>query len=168
MCVQALVNLVQSQSPQNCFTLVFLRCDARDGCPDLSLWAFWSAGFSFSHRCASVVRMSACSFCCSFVRWFKLLLFSLFFVGYLSFWCRGYSGTLFVFSAWMGSLAYFLLSSASAPEVFSISAVGVVFVAPKIVLKPMFWTLSSLLVCVSVAVAQALAPYSRDGRTAPM
>ena len=35
-------------------------------------------GFSFSHRCASVVRMSACSFCCSFTRWFRLFLFNLF------------------------------------------------------------------------------------------
>ena len=38
-------------------------------------------GFSFSHRCASVVivMMSACSFCCSFTRWFRLFLFNLFF-----------------------------------------------------------------------------------------
>ena len=32
-------------------------------------------GFSFSHRCASVVRMSACSSCCSFTRWFSLFFF---------------------------------------------------------------------------------------------
>ena len=37
-------------------------------------------GFSFSHRCASVVRMSANSFCCSFARWFKHFLFNLFVV----------------------------------------------------------------------------------------
>ena len=36
-------------------------------------------GFSFSHRCASVVRMSACSFCCSLTRWFRLFLFNQFF-----------------------------------------------------------------------------------------
>ena len=35
-------------------------------------------GFSFSHRCASAVRMSACSFCCSFTRRFRLFLFNLF------------------------------------------------------------------------------------------
>ena len=35
-------------------------------------------GFSFSHRCASVVTMSACSFCCSFTRWFRLFLFCFF------------------------------------------------------------------------------------------
>ena len=29
-------------------------------------------GFNFSLRYASVVRMSACSFCYSFIRWFKL------------------------------------------------------------------------------------------------
>ena len=95
-------------------------------------------GFSFSHRCASVVRMSACSFCCSFTRWFRLFLFSLFFVRSLSFWCRGWSGILFIFSAWMRSLACLLLPSGSTPAAFSISAMGVVFVAPRIVLKPMF------------------------------
>ena len=34
-------------------------------------------GFSFSHKCASVVRMSACSFYCSFTRWFRHFLFCL-------------------------------------------------------------------------------------------
>ena len=80
-------------------------------------------GFNFSQRCASVVRMSACSFCCSFIRWFKLLLFSLFSVESLSFWCTGWSGTLFVVFAWMRSLACLLLSGGSTPAVFSISAV---------------------------------------------
>ena len=37
-------------------------------------------GFNFSQRCASVVRMSACSFCCSFIRWFNFP-FSLCFCG---------------------------------------------------------------------------------------
>ena len=32
----------------------------------------------FLHRCASVARMSACSFCCSFTRWFRLFIFNLF------------------------------------------------------------------------------------------
>ena len=82
--------------------------------------------FSFSHRCPSVVRMSACSFCCSFTRWFRLFLFNLFFVGSLSFWCRGWSGILFIFSAWMRSLACLLPSSGSTPAVFSMSAIGVV------------------------------------------
>ena len=89
-------------------------------------------------------------------------------MGSLSFWCRGWSGTLFIFSAWTRSLACLLPLSSSTPVVFSISAMGVVFMAPRIVLKPMFWTLSSLLMCVLAAVAQALAPYSGDGRTAPM
>ena len=41
--------------------------------------------------------MSACSFCCSFIGWFKQFLFNLFFVESLSFWCRGWSGILFIF-----------------------------------------------------------------------
>ena len=87
-------------------------------------------GFSFSHRCASVVRMSACSSCCSFTRLFKLFLFNLFSVGSLAlgFWCRGWSGILFIFSAWMRSLACLLPSSGSTPAVFSISAMGVAVV----------------------------------------
>ena len=72
-------------------------------------------GFDFSQRCASVVRMSACSFCCSYIWWFKLFLFGLFFVGSFTFWCRGWSGILFIFSTWMRSLACLLLSSGSAP-----------------------------------------------------
>ena len=86
---------------------------------------------SFSHRCPSVVRMSACSFCCSFTRWFRLFLFNLFFVGSLSFWCKGWSGILFIFSAWIRSLACLLPSSGSTPAVFSISAIGVVFHGAK-------------------------------------
>ena len=103
-----------------------------------------------------------------FTRWFILFLFNLFFVGSFSFWCRGWSGILFIFSAWMRSLACLLPSSGSTPAVFSISTMGEVFMAPRIVLKPIFWTLSILLVCVLVAVAQVPDPYSRDGRTAPM
>ena len=40
--------------------------------------------------------------------------------------------------------------------------------APRIVLRPIFWTLSSLSVCVLAAVAHALAPYSNVGLTAPV
>ena len=40
--------------------------------------------------------------------------------------------------------------------------------APRIVLRPIFWTRSSLLVCVLAAVAHALAPYSNVGLTAPV
>ena len=52
-------------------------------------------GFNFSQRCASVVRMSACSFCCSFFRWFKLFLFNFFF---FFFWGGG-GEDLLAFSA---------------------------------------------------------------------
>ena len=40
--------------------------------------------------------------------------------------------------------------------------------APRIVLRPIFWTRSSLLVCVLAASAHALAPYSNVGLTAPV
>ena len=121
--------------------------------------------------------MSTCSFCCSFINWFRLFLFNLFFfffffflVGSLSSWWRGWSGILFIFSARMRSLACLLPSSGSTPAVFSISAMTmrVVFMAPRMILKPMFWTVSSLMACVLAAVAQVLAPYSRDGQTASM
>ena len=52
---------------------------------------------------SAVVRMSVCSFWCSFTTWFRLFLFNLFFffffflVGFLSFWCRGWSGILLIF-----------------------------------------------------------------------
>ena len=40
--------------------------------------------------------------------------------------------------------------------------------APRIVLRHIFWTQSSLLVCVLAAGAHALAPYSNVGLTAPV
>ena len=40
--------------------------------------------FNCSQRCASVERMSACSFCCSLNRWFKLFLFQSVFCGTFS------------------------------------------------------------------------------------
>ena len=40
--------------------------------------------------------------------------------------------------------------------------------APRIVLRPIFWTRSSLLVCVLAVVDHALAPYSNVGLTAPV
>ena len=50
----------------------------------------------------------------------------------------------------------------------SIIAMGVLFMAPRIVLRPIFWTRSSLLVCVLAAVAHALAPYSNVGLITPV
>ena len=60
-------------------------------------------GFSFSHRCASVVRMSACSFCCSFTRWFGLFLFNQFlFVCFLwGLWAFGAGSGLASFSSFL-------------------------------------------------------------------
>ena len=40
--------------------------------------------------------------------------------------------------------------------------------ASRIVLRPIFWTRSSLLVCVLADVVHALAPYSNVGLTAPV
>ena len=47
-----------------------------------------------------------------------------------------------------------------------IIAMEVLFMAPRIVLRPIFWTRSSLLVCIFAAVAHALAPYYNVGLTA--
>ena len=54
-CRAALANLFNSQSLQNCFVLVHLRCGARDGCPDLGLQDFQR--FKFPKRCEFVVRI---------------------------------------------------------------------------------------------------------------
>ena len=40
--------------------------------------------------------------------------------------------------------------------------------APRIVLRLIFWTRSNLLVCVLAVVAHALDPYSNVGLTAPV
>ena len=51
---------------------------------------------------------------------------------------------------------------------FSIIAIGVLFMAPRSLLRPIFRTRSSLLACVLAAIAPALAPYSNVGLTAPV
>ena len=63
--------------------------------------------------------MSVCSFCCSFIRWFKLFHFNFVCVcgggggGIFEFFVQGVASHPFIFSAWMRSLACLLLSSGS-------------------------------------------------------
>ena len=74
-------------------------------------------------------------------------------------------GILFTFSPCVRSLTFLRESRGSTPAVFYMVAMGVLFIAPGVVLRPMFCTWSSLFVWVLAAVAQALAVYSSVGRT---
>ena len=60
------------------------------------------------------------------------------------------------------------MSRGSSPAVVCMVAMGVLFMAPSVDLRPMFCTWSSLFVWVLAAVAHALAPYSSIGRTVPV
>ena len=55
------------------------------------------------------------------------------------------------------SLAFLRESRGSTPAVLCMVAMGVLFIAPSVVMRPMFCTLSSLFVWVLAAVAHALA-----------
>ena len=77
-------------------------------------------------------------------------------------------GILFTFSPCVRSLTFLRESRGSTPAVFYMVAMGVLFIAPSVVLRPMFCTWSSLFVWVLAAVAHALAPYSSVGRTVPV
>ena len=52
--------------------------------------------------------------------------------------------------------------------VFSISAMGVDFRAPRMVMRPWFWTLSSLALLVFAAVFHVDEAYSSTGLTVPV
>ena len=58
-----------------------------------------------------------------------------------------------------------LLSSGSTLAVFSMSCTGVVFTAPSMTGRAMFWTLSSLLLLALAAVPHVVDAYSMVGRT---
>ena len=73
-------------------------------------------------------------------------------MGCARFVCRGWEGSLPSFSPWMGILRLIHLSSGSILAVFSMSCTGVVFMAPSMTRRAMFWTLSSLLLLVLAAV----------------
>ena len=127
---------------------------------------FWGQvlGFSLSHNSGLSIRMSVCLFWCCLIKWFKLFCLSLFLVRSWSLLCSGWSGRLFIFSAWVRSFACLLLSRGSTTAVFFHHCNWSTFH----VLRPIFWTRSSLLVCVLASLNQALAPYSNVGLTAPV
>ena len=56
----------------------------------------------------------------------------------------------------------------STPAVFCMVDMGLLFIAPGVVLRPMFCTWSSLFLWVLAAVAHALAPYSSVGHIVPV
>ena len=88
--------------------------------------------------------MSDCFLCCSFKTWLRLVLFSLFLV---KSWRRLYSGwsiILLTFSPCVRSLVFIRESRCSTPALFCIIAMSELYVAPRMVLRPMFCTWSSL------------------------
>ena len=112
--------------------------------------------------------MSDCFLCCSFKTWLRFVVFSLFLVSYWRRLCSVWSGVLFTFSPCVRSLAFLRESRGSTPAVFCMVAMGLLFIAPSVVLRPILCTCSSLFVWVLATVAQALAPYSSVGRTVPV
>ena len=69
------------------------------------------------------------------------------------------------FSPCVRSLAFLRESRSSTPAVFCMVAMGGLFIAPSMVVRPMFCTWSSLFVLVLADVAHVLAPYSSVART---
>ena len=65
----------------------------------------------------------------------------------------GLAGILFSFSPCVRSLAFLRETRGSTPSVFCMVAMGVLFIVPSMVLRPMFCTWSSLLMWVLAAVA---------------
>ena len=123
---------------------------------------------SISHYSGLGAWMSDCFLCCSFKTWLRFVVFSLFLVSYWRRLCSVWSGVLFTFSPCVRSLAFLRESRGSTPAVFCMVAMGLLFIAPSVVLRPILCTCSSLFVWVLATVAQALAPYSSVGRTVPV
>ena len=80
----------------------------------------------------------------------------------------GWMVSLFSFSPWMAALYSRLRSKGWRSAVVSICWIGVLLIAPKIILGPMFYTLSSLLLLVFEAVSQVVDAYSLTGLTPPV
>ena len=123
---------------------------------------------SISHYSGLGAGMSDCFFCCSLKTWLRLVLFSLFLVKSWRRLCSGLFDILFTFYLYVRSLAFLRDSRDSTQAVFCMVAIDVLFIAPSVVLRPVFCTWSSLFVWVLAAVAHALAPYSSVGCTVPV
>ena len=105
----------------------------------------------------------------SFVRFFVLVVQALalevIFGGCARFVCRGWEGSLLSFSPWMRILRPSSLKWYYIGCVYSMSCTGVVFMAPNMTRRAMFWTLSSLLLLALTAVPHEVDAYSIVGRT---
>jgi hypothetical protein len=77
----------------------------------------------------------------------------------------GWDGSLRAFSECTSTLHCLLDSSGLRLAVFSISATGVFFIAPRMMRRPEFWTFSSLLLVVLEAVVHDVEAYSAIGLT---
>ena len=75
----------------------------------------------------------------------RALPFKTIFVPACSFVCKGWFCSLLDFSPCINTFSCRLSSSGCMLAVFSISETGVIFIAPKMVLRPRFWTRSRLL-----------------------
>ena len=123
---------------------------------------------SISHLSGLGARMSDCFLCCSIKTWLRLVLFSIVLVKSLRRIWSGWSGIHFTLSPCVRSSAFLRESRGFTPAVVCMVAMGVLFIAPSMVLKPIFCTWSSLFVWVLAAVAHALAPYPSVDRTDPV
>ena len=121
----------------------------RNICMSVSLSGFQAGSVSSS---IGTSTMSWCVLDSSLYWWFRLWRLRRFFVGCARF-VRGWEGSLLSFSPWTRILRLLLLSQV-APHwlFFSMSCTGVVFMAPSMTRRAMFWTLSSLLLLVLAAV----------------
>ena len=80
----------------------------------------------------------------------------------------GWDGSLLAFSECTKTLYCLLDSSGSRLAVISNSVTGVVFMAPRMISGPKFWTLSSLLLLVLEAIIHDVKAYSAIGSTVPV
>ena len=124
-----------------------------------SSW-FQSLQRFYSLICGS--RMSSCILLRFVAKWLRFCLFSLFLVVVTSLW-SGWPGSLQIFSVWIRTLNVLWSSRDSRSAVFSISLMGVVFMAQRIAHSATFWTSSTLLLLAFEAVAQEVCGIPYDG-----
>ena len=83
----------------------------------------------------------------------------------LKFLVEWMTGQSLLLLPWVAALYSRLYSKGCRSAVFSICWIGVLLIAPKTILRPMFCTLSSLFLLVFEAVSQVVEAYSTTGRT---
>jgi len=102
---------------------------------------------SISHSSGLGASMSNYFLCCSFKTWLRPVLFSLFLVKSWRRLCSGWSVILFTFSPCVRSLAFLRESRGSTAAVTCMLAMGVLFIVPSVVLRPIFCTFGRVCSC---------------------